>query len=115
MTTFFFDLEGTLIRNPTVTDDDVCAMLRILRARGDRLIITTEASALVPRWLEDLVDMVWCKPLRTWHLAGKVVVVDDDIGYLTAAARLGVKTVAASQLGEWIAHEELNGNHRQDA
>lgn len=105
MTTFFFSLEGTLLGNPGVSAAAVRNMLLSLRAQGNRLVVVTGTPGRVPRWLETLVDMVWCKPLCTSHLAGKVVVVDDDIGYLMEAARLGVKTVAASQLGEWIAHE----------
>lgn len=105
MTTFFFSLEGTLLGNPGVSNAAVQAMLRSLRAQGNRLIVVTGVPERVPGWLEKLVDMVWSKPLFTSHLAGKVVVVDDDIGYLTEATRLGVRTVAASQLSEWIAHE----------
>lgn len=112
---YVFDLQGTLVNNPTVSDEDVRKMLVVLRDRGHRLVIMTGNPTGVPHRLSKLVDECWTKPISFQQFNRNTVVFDDDTALLRAAARAGAKVVAATQMGAWLENEVwTDGTGRQD-
>ena len=109
MSTFVFDVQGTLVGNPTVSDEDIRKMLLVLRARGHRLILMSGLPSLTPEPLLALVDECRAKPVRFKEFDKDTVVFDDDMFLLQAAAHY-TKVVHASQMGDWIAQESWNAH-----
>jgi hypothetical protein len=113
---YVFDVQGTLVNNPTVSDEDVKKMLLVLRAAGHHLVLMTGDMDGVPHHLRTLVDECRLKPLRFTDFDKDTVVFDDDAYLLKAAAKTGAKVVAAQQMGAWLASQDWdNGSRRQDA
>lgn len=107
MTTFVFDVHGTLVGNRWVADEDIRKMLSALRSRGHHLIAwSSEPASVDPAQFAGLIDEVWSK--FGVSVDPSWVVFDDDLFFLRSMARCGAKVVAASQMGEWIAHENWN-------
>jgi hypothetical protein len=121
MTTYVFDVHGTLVDNPFVTDEDIRKMLLVLRSRGHHLIAwSSELSSVDQSRFEGMIDEFWPKWGRSLLDVGPgCVVFDDDSLFLRSISRRGAKVVAASQMGEWIENEDwsdVRGNEsgRQD-
>jgi hypothetical protein len=112
---YVFDVQGTLVNNPSVRDEDIRKMLLVLRAAGHHLVIMTGNLSGVPTQLRELVDECWEKPISFRELFNEdTVVFDDCMHILQAASHAGAKIVHASQMGDWIANEGWNGSGRQD-
>lgn len=111
---YVFDVHGTLVNNPTVSDEDIRKMLLVLRTAGHHLVIVSEDLQSVPEDLKALVDECRAKPISFADFDEDTVVFDDCTHILRCAAQLGVRTVAASQMGAWLENEAWNGSGRQD-
>ena len=115
MSTYLFDVQGTLVGNPSVTDEDIRKMLLVLGAAGHRLVLMTGLPSAVPHDIMKLVDACYGKPVMFADFDEGTVVFDDDTELLQYAAHYGMKVVHASQMGAWIASERWqNGSGQQD-
>ncbi|MBU1891218.1 hypothetical protein KJ782_07110 [Patescibacteria group bacterium] len=106
MATYVFDVHGTLVGNPDVSDEDVCRALICLRAAGNTIYYMTGNRDGVPQRLLDLCDRVIDKPFGLADLPADAIFFDDDMAILRALQRNGLKVVAASQMGEWIDNQD---------
>ena len=106
MAIYVFDVHGTLVGNPTVSDEDVLKALICLRAAGDTICYMTGNRDGVPQRLLDLCDRVIDKPFDVAALPEDAIFFDDDMAILRALQRNGFKVVAAAQMGEWIDNQD---------
>jgi hypothetical protein len=112
MSTYIFDVHGTLVGNPEVTDEDVRKMLLLVRTAGHHIVLMSAEIALIPESLIALADDCLSKPVRFQDYED-VVVFDDDALLLRTAARLGAKVVHASQMCAWLDNEDWGNGRRQ--
>lgn len=104
--TFLFDCHGTLVGNPTVSEEDMKKVLLVLKSAGHQVIVWSASATLVPNAFAALADDVWSKDMERIASVNKdFIVFDDDTAFLTSLARRGARIVAASQMGDWLVNE----------
>lgn len=104
--TFLFDCQGTLVDNPSVSEEDMQAVIKVLRAAGHRVIVWSASVTMVPEQFGALADECRSKTMEEMaDLNEDFIVFDDDVNFLQSLARRGCRVVVASQMGDWLVNE----------
>lgn len=106
MKTFIFDCQGTLVGNPTVSEEDMKKVILVLKSAGHRVVVWSAMLSCIPEQFAAIADECWSKDPEYQRQVDKdCIVFDDDIFWLTQFADRGAKVVAAEQMGAWLANE----------
>ena len=102
MRTFLFDVNGTLVGNSALSDEDARKLLLTLISKGHNIILMSGDVYGIPEQLSHLAHACWEKPVSSEKLEsfmGNLTIVDDDVSLLRAYADSGHSIIAAEQLG----------------
>lgn len=116
---YFFDLQGTLVGNPVITEEQGAELLRMLRLLGHEVIVWS-CGGPVEIWglrspLRDVIDGVRLKaPWHYFHIlgGGGGTCIDDDEAMLTMCERVGAFTMHASELRRFYEETRLMAESR---
>lgn len=102
MARYLFDIHKTLVSNPAATTDQTLGLVRLLVQQGHEVVIMTGDLWDLPDKVANLGLRIMEKPINFHRFKGETTAVDDCPHILRCAARAGMKTVHASELGDWF-------------
>lgn len=103
MSIYIFDVHGTLVGNSEVSDEDTYQWLLRLRDAGHRIVLMTGLPDQVPERLRTAAHEVREKPVDFKQFDPGSFVFDDYEDLLDMATRMGMMSVPARRMGEFIA------------